>query len=83
MALKSPVRALSRRIHPLQTLREYRLRFAEAHTTYGIIGVKVWVYKGDVFGKGEVEEEPQQPQRPRRSRGKGGRNNVAPKTCQI
>ncbi|NLL65836.1 MAG: 30S ribosomal protein S3, partial [Clostridiaceae bacterium] len=60
---------------PLQTLRaNIDYGFAEAHTTYGIIGVKVWVYKGDVFGKGEVEEEPQQPQRPRRSRGKGGRN---------
>ncbi len=34
---------------PLHTLRadiEYAL--AEAHTTYGVIGVKVWVYKGDV-----------------------------------
>lgn len=35
---------------PLQTLRanvDYAL--VEAHTTYGIIGIKVWVYKGDVF----------------------------------
>jgi small subunit ribosomal protein S3 len=35
---------------PLHTLRadiDYAL--AEAKTTYGIIGVKVWVYKGDVF----------------------------------
>lgn len=35
---------------PLQTLRanlDYAL--AEAHTTYGIIGIKVWIYKGDVF----------------------------------
>ncbi|HHX37611.1 MAG TPA: 30S ribosomal protein S3 [Clostridiaceae bacterium] len=58
---------------PLQTLRadiDYGL--AEAHTTYGVIGVKVWIYKGEVFNKGEQQEE-QQPQRPRRSRGKGGR----------
>ena len=37
---------------PLQTMRadiEYGL--AEAHTTYGRIGVKVWVYKGEVLGK--------------------------------
>lgn len=35
---------------PLQTLRasvDYAL--VEAHTTYGIIGIKVWIYKGDVF----------------------------------
>lgn len=35
---------------PLQTLRaEIDYGFAEAHTTYGIIGVKVWIYKGEVF----------------------------------
>ncbi len=28
--------------------------FAEAKTTYGIIGVKVWVYKGDTLGRGEA-----------------------------
>ena len=25
--------------------------FAEAHTTYGRIGCKVWIYKGEVLGK--------------------------------
>lgn len=37
---------------PLQTLRadiEYGL--AEAHTTFGVIGIKVWVYKGEVIAK--------------------------------
>lgn len=35
---------------PLQTLRaDIEYGFAEAHTTYGVIGVKVWVYKGEVF----------------------------------
>jgi small subunit ribosomal protein S3 len=35
---------------PLQTLRaEIDYGFAEAKTTYGIIGVKVWIYKGEVF----------------------------------
>jgi small subunit ribosomal protein S3 len=24
----------------------------EAHTTYGKIGVKVWIYRGEIFGKG-------------------------------
>ena len=35
---------------PLQTLRaDIEYGFSEAHTTYGIIGVKVWVYKGEVL----------------------------------
>ena len=41
---------------PLQTLRaNIEYGFAEAHTTYGIIGVKVWVYKGEILDK-EVEQ---------------------------
>ncbi|HIU99796.1 MAG TPA: 30S ribosomal protein S3 [Candidatus Stercoripulliclostridium merdipullorum] len=37
---------------PLQTLRaDIDYGFAEAHTTYGIIGVKAWIYKGEVFTK--------------------------------
>lgn len=35
---------------PLHTLRaDVDYGFAEAKTTYGILGVKVWVYKGEVF----------------------------------
>jgi small subunit ribosomal protein S3 len=35
---------------PLHTLRaDIDYNTAEAHTTYGIIGVKVWVYKGDIY----------------------------------
>jgi small subunit ribosomal protein S3 len=35
---------------PLQTLRaDIDYGFAEAHTTYGVIGVKVWIYKGDII----------------------------------
>ena len=30
--------------------------FAEALTTYGIIGVKVWIYKGELMAK-DVEKE--------------------------
>lgn len=38
---------------PLQTLRaNIEFGFAEARTTYGIIGVKVWVYKGEILDKG-------------------------------
>lgn len=37
---------------PLQTLRaKIDFAMAEAHTTYGIIGIKVWIYKGKVFKK--------------------------------
>lgn len=37
---------------PLHTLRaDVDYGTAEAKTTYGIIGVKVWVYKGDILGK--------------------------------
>ncbi|RME68069.1 MAG: 30S ribosomal protein S3 [Nitrospirae bacterium] len=40
---------------PLQTLRaDIDYGFAEAKTQYGVIGVKVWIYKGDVIG----DEEP-------------------------
>jgi small subunit ribosomal protein S3 len=35
---------------PLHTLRaDIDYGFAEAHTTYGAIGVKVWIFKGEVF----------------------------------
>ncbi|MDR0292664.1 MAG: 30S ribosomal protein S3 [Oscillospiraceae bacterium] len=38
---------------PLQTLRaDIDYGFAEAHTTYGRIGVKVWIYKGEVLTAG-------------------------------
>ncbi|MFY9114076.1 MAG: 30S ribosomal protein S3 [Dethiobacteria bacterium] len=39
---------------PLQTLRaDIDYGFAEAHTTYGRIGVKVWIYKGEVLPQKE------------------------------
>ena len=38
---------------PLHTLRaKIDYGFAEAHTTYGIIGVKAWFFKGEVLTKG-------------------------------
>jgi small subunit ribosomal protein S3 len=40
---------------PLHTLRaDIDYGFAEAKTTYGIIGIKTWIFKGEVFG--EVQE---------------------------
>ena len=42
---------------PLQTLRaDIDYGFAEAKTTYGIIGVKVWIYKGEVLPTRKTEE---------------------------
>ena len=39
---------------PLHTLRaDIDYGFGEAKTTYGVIGIKVWVYKGEVLAKGE------------------------------
>jgi len=51
---------------PLATLRaDIDYGFTEALTTYGLIGVKVWIYKGDILGKpttqtaaGEERREP-------------------------
>ncbi len=43
---------------PLQTLRaDIDYGFAEALTTYGKIGVKVWIFKGEVISPGEILEE--------------------------
>ncbi|MBQ9536764.1 MAG: 30S ribosomal protein S3 [Desulfovibrionaceae bacterium] len=37
---------------PLQTLRaDIEFGFAEARTTYGAIGIKVWIYKGEILDK--------------------------------
>ena len=39
---------------PLHTLRaDIDYGFAEARTTYGVIGVKVWIFKGEVIGMGD------------------------------
>lgn len=60
---------------PLHTLRaKIDYGFAEAHTTYGVIGIKVWIFKGEVLTKGiqpeakESKEEGREdkPRRPRR-----------------
>jgi small subunit ribosomal protein S3 len=44
---------------PLHTLRaDIDYGFAQAVTTYGVIGVKVWIFKGEVFGmEGTKDEE--------------------------
>ena len=53
---------------PLHTLRaKIDYGFAEAHTTYGIIGIKVWIFKGEVLAKG-IAPEPKMT-KPRKRRG--------------
>ncbi len=52
---------------PLHTLRaRIDYGFAEAHTTYGVIGVKVWIFKGEVLQKGIRPEPTERPRRRRR-----------------
>jgi small subunit ribosomal protein S3 len=41
---------------PLHTLRaDIDYGFAEAHTPSGVIGVKVWIFKGEIFDRPEIE----------------------------
>ena len=54
---------------PLQTIRaDIEYGFAEAATTYGRIGVKVWIYKGEVLNTTLRAAAPEQPARERRER---------------
>ena len=71
---------------PLHTLRaDIDYGFAEAKTTYGVIGIKVWVFKGEVMGKNDQPTaatlgaqqpaaEPEQPpaKKPRRAGARTG-----------
>jgi len=42
---------------PLHTLRaDIDYGFAEAQTTYGIIGVKVWIFKGEILSDSDIEQ---------------------------
>jgi len=42
---------------PLHTLRaEIAYGFAQAYTTYGVIGVKTWIFRGEVLTKQEEEQ---------------------------
>ena len=65
---------------PLQTLRaDIDYGFWEANTTYGKIGVKVWIYKGEVLADSGVTARPERPERRQRrndnnNRRPGGRD---------
>lgn len=63
-------------LHTLRADIDYAT--AEALTTYGILGVKVWVYKGEILGKElRSRTEPKRKPAPRQQRPRGGkRRNV-------
>ena len=52
---------------PLHTLRaDIDYAHVEAFTTFGRIGVKVWIYRGEVLPEASVPQQPQRPARPER-----------------
>jgi small subunit ribosomal protein S3 len=56
---------------PLHTLRaDVDYGFSEARTTYGVIGVKVWIYKGEVFDLQAATQEAAAPGKPERAAAK-------------
>ncbi len=60
---------------PLSTFRadiDYAL--AEAHTTYGRMGIKVWIMKGEVYGKRDLSNQLGS-SKPSSGGGRGKRNN--------
>lgn len=73
---------------PLHTLRaEIDYGTSEAKTTYGVIGIKVWVFKGETTGREEavlppsqerVEEPDKRPKRSSKAVGAGGESEAKP-----
>jgi len=68
---------------PLHTLRaDIDYGFSQAYTTYGVIGIKAWIYKGDLLGgahaRGAAEPEPRRQPRERRERRAVPAQAVAP-----
>ena len=64
---------------PLQTLRaDIDYGFWEANTTYGKIGIKVWIYRGEVLNEVNRQGQAREDRRPRRAprdNREGGRRN--------
>ena len=64
---------------PLHTFRadiDYGL--SESHTTYGVIGVKVWIFKGEVFDKAQLEQAPAEGEAAAAAAGTPGATPAAP-----
>ena len=73
---------------PLHTLRaDIDYGFSEAKTTYGVIGVKVWVYRGDHLGRGDApntskpdgQDDDRRPRRTPRPGGPAGPDRRGPR----
>jgi small subunit ribosomal protein S3 len=66
---------------PLHTLRaDIDYGVSEAKTTYGVIGIKVWVFKGEVMGRGEqpaAAPQAQETQPEKRPGRRAGARNAA------
>ena len=64
---------------PLHTLRaDIDYGFSEAKTTYGVIGVKVWVYKGDTLGRNDAAGRGRTPRPEEERRPRGPRRDARP-----
>ncbi len=67
---------------PLHTLRaDLEYGFAQAYTTYGVIGIKCWVYKGEIIEGGRrvsLRHEPEPRRAPSRDRERRERRAPAP-----
>ena len=79
---------------PLHTIKaDIDYGFSEANTTYGIIGVKVWIYKGEMLTKSDIVSVPQDADLPSedqentvkkvRSRKKRSESGESPSTAKI
>ena len=72
---------------PLHTLRaDIDYGFAEAKTTYGVIGIKVWVFKGEMMAKNEQSLVPgavpaPEPEAPAAAQGPQDASQDRSKTC--
>jgi small subunit ribosomal protein S3 len=67
---------------PLHTLRaDIDYAIATAHTTYGCIGVKVWICRGEIMGKGKFVGQPehQEAERPAEQQARRRRPERGPK----
>jgi small subunit ribosomal protein S3 len=74
---------------PLHTLRaDIDFGFSQAYTTYGVIGVKCWVYKGEILPGAQPrglrnEPEPRRAPRPDRDRDRGDRRDRPPRPAFV
>ncbi len=65
---------------PLHTLRaDIDYAISESHTIYGKLGIKVWIFKGEIFGKRDLSPNVGAKDSGRGGNRGGGRRNDGPK----